>query len=122
MGGPRIRRLTPPVVRLTKKKWPSHASGNNFNLGVTRQMATHELTATYYLELASTIIRDHRGAVELVLPLLAGITDSNGDPRIAALRKTVLKRFYCETEDCDSHFNEFIGDARDEATPSSSTS
>ena len=84
-------------------------------------MATHELTATYYLELTSTIIRDYRGAVELVLPLLAGITDSRGDPRIAALRKTVLKRFYCETEDCNSHFNEFIGDAQDEVTQASSS-
>jgi hypothetical protein len=85
-------------------------------------MATHELSVNYYLELASMIIRDYRGAVELVLPLLAGITDSSGDPRIAALRNVVLKKFYCETEDCNAHFNEFIGAGRDESTQTSSSS
>jgi hypothetical protein len=84
-------------------------------------MATHVMTATYYLELADGIIRDHQGAIEPVLKILAGITDSRGDPRIAALRKTILKRFYCYTEDCDSHFNEFIGDGQDEVTQTSSS-
>lgn len=84
-------------------------------------MASHEMTATYALELTSTIIRDYQGAVEFVLPLLAGITDPRGDPRIAALRNVVLKRFYCETEDCNTHFNEFIGDGQDEVTQTSSS-
>lgn len=73
-------------------------------------MATHTMTATYYLELADGIIREHQGAIVPVLKILAGITDSRGDPRIAALRKVILKKFYCETEDCKSHFEEFIAD------------
>lgn len=84
-------------------------------------MASHLMTAANALELADGIIRDHQGAIDAVLQLLAGITDSRGDPRIAALRKTVLKRFYCETEDCNSHFKEFIGEAKDEVTQTSSS-
>jgi hypothetical protein len=84
-------------------------------------MATHAMTATYYLEIADGLIRDHRGAIESVLTLLAGITDSRGDPRVAALRKAILKKLYCETEDCNSHFNEFIGDTQDEVSQTSSS-
>ncbi len=85
-------------------------------------MASHGMTATYYLELASMIIQDYQGAVEPILKLLAGITDPRGDPRIAALRKEVLRRFYCASEDCEGHFRNFIGDADEVSQTSSSTS